>query len=150
MAIVCGSIVASLFEPNSQKTGVPCAVMTMPYGFESRVGTSRSSILPLPGSSRPARRPDHADVHPVSADRTRGWRRVPPREAQQPRYRGMDEPSHHLTEGTDWAWHGAAAPASCAGEEARHGTEKASGSAGGRHRAGSVSRERRRQEGQGG
>src|SRR5438067_243635 len=51
--IVSGSMVASLFEPNSQKTGSPCAVITIPYGFASRVGTSRRSSLPFSGSSRP-------------------------------------------------------------------------------------------------
>ena len=40
-------MLASLFEPNSQNTGTPCALITIPYGLAPRVGTSRNSNLPL-------------------------------------------------------------------------------------------------------
>lgn len=53
IAIVLGSMLASLFVPNSQKNGTPVGRTTMPYGTACGVGTDFSSILPVAGSSRP-------------------------------------------------------------------------------------------------
>src|SRR5260370_13723184 len=53
ISIVCGSIFAILFVPNSQKIGTPLLLIAIPYGCESAVGTCFKSIFPVPGSSLP-------------------------------------------------------------------------------------------------
>src|SRR5437762_8744876 len=72
MAMVFGSMLASLLVKNSQKKGTPRLLTWIPYGCAFAVGTFTKSILPFRGPSRPTKLPTCTENHSMpSASNTK-------------------------------------------------------------------------------